>query len=338
MRNMRNVYRRYSMACATATIAIFIGFVMERTEASQAMVVPQGSLKPAPSLVVPASLGTGALPVEEEAARLPLPPMPKDYSTEIVLPGAPTVVATTDSLPKGLISEQSAAPEGNCEIELRAEAGAGAMVLLSLKAPCLSGERVTIEHGSLVFSELVGEEGVVTRSVPALAVEATFSARFANGQAASVTLEVDSLVFYERTVIRWTGNSGVELHAREFGASYGDDGHVWRGSARDISVLVGGMGGFLTELGDVRLPDAARAEVYTFPSVTAQRSGLISLSVEAEITEANCGKSISVQTERIKDGETVASREMAMDIPGCEAAGQFLVLKNLVEDLTIAQK
>lgn len=338
MRNIRNTYRRYSMACATATIAIFIGFVMERTEASQRPVsMPDGVASPATS-VVTASLGSGRLSSPKRSKRDVLPSLPNDHHGEVSLPGAPLLVAVADDLPVGFIPEEEAAPAMACDIALNAEAAAGAMVRLTLNAPCHTGERVSVHHSNLKFTEVVGDDGFLDVMVPALSGNAVFAMMFPNGDGATASITVDSLAFYDRTVIHWTGQSGVELHAREFGAGYGEEGHVWRGEARDISILIGGLGGFLTPLGNTSLAEAARAEVYTFPSLTTSQSGKIFLSVEAEITEANCGRDIVVQAEKIEGGSTASSRELQLELPGCDAVGQFLVLKNLVEDLTIAQK
>ena len=338
MPNLKNVYRRYSMACMTATIAIFIGFVMERSEAGQSPVMPQDMANGVAMPTQNASLGGGFLSAPKLPASTDLPALPRDLASDASLPVAPVLVAVAEDLPVGLIPQEEAAPALSCDVSLEAEPVAGAMVRLVLNAPCHTGERVSVHHGTLKFTEMVGDDGFMELAVPALATNAVFAAVFPNGDGATASLTVDSLVFYDRTVIRWTGDSGVELHAREFGANYGEAGHVWRGSARDISVLIGGMGGFLTPLGNPDVPDAARAEVYTFPSVTASQSGLIALSVEAEITDANCGRKIEVQSQKVASGSVTSSREMHMEIPACDAVGEFLLLKNLVEDLTIAQK
>ncbi len=339
MPNLRNVYRRYSMACATATIAIFIGFVMQRSEASHAPVTPNASGNQSTSLIEPLQLEDGLLSAPlERAAPKALPPIPKDRSAKIVLPGAPMVMAAAEDLRPDILTDGRVQASPECDTVLQVTPAAGAMVHLVLNAPCQAGERVQVQHGNLVFSDILDSQGSLDVMVPALTSVADFSVVFANGASADASAHVDSLVFYERTVIRWTGDSGVELHAREFGASYGDEGHVWRERTRDLSALVGGMGGYLTPLGNPGLPDAARAEVYTFPSVTSTQSGRISLSVEAEITPANCGREITVIANKIEAGEVTSTREMRLEIPACDAVGQFLVLKNLVEDLTIAQK
>lgn len=339
MPNFRSVYRRYSMACATATIAIFIGFVMERTEASHAPVTPNSSVPTKPPLSDPFSSleGLRSAPVER-AASVVLPPIPRDRNARVVLPGTPMVIASADEVSRETLTDGRPQAQEVCKVALQALPVAGAMVQLSLDASCRGGERVSIHHSNMQFTEVLDAAGQLSLTIPALETQAEFAVEFVNGYRTSTSLVVESLAFYDRTVIRWTGESGVELHAREFGASYGDEGHVWRGQSRDMTALVGGSGGFLTTLGDANLSAASFAEIYTFPSMTASKSGRINLSVEAEITDANCGREITVVADMIKSGEMHSSREMQMEIPACDAVGQFLVLKNLVEDLTIAQK
>ena len=82
--------------------------------------------------------------------------------------------------------------------------------------------------------------------------------------------------------------------------------------------------------------DALMAEVYTFPTLTSDSAGRIGLSVEAEVTAANCGRQIAAQTLQLKPGETLRSRDVTLDMPACDANGDFLVLKNLFEDLKVA--
>ena len=99
-----------------------------------------------------------------------------------------------------------------------------------------------------------------------------------------------------------------------------------------------GESGFLTPLGDATTPDALRAEIYTFPSGSATRSGDVVLSVEAEITSGNCDQQVEAQTLEIRKDDQLRTRNLTLHMPGCDATGDFLVLKNLVEDLTIAAR
>ena len=95
-------------------------------------------------------------------------------------------------------------------------------------------------------------------------------------------------------------------------------------------------GGALLELGDPLLGSALMAEVYTYPS-QALGEGDVKLSIEAEITTQNCGRAIEGQTLQREPNGDIRAVDLSVSVPGCAAVGDFLVLKNLVRDLTLAQ-
>ena len=164
-----------------------------------------------------------------------------------------------------------------------------------------------------------------------------FTAKFENGDALTAATSVESLSFYDRVVLQWHGGEGPELHAREFGAQYGDVGHVWRNAPRDISALADGAGGFLLRLNEDRGGPGAKAEVYTFPSGVARSYGEIAMSIEAEITQANCEQELRMHSMVLRQGRITDSHAVSVQMPECATVGEFLLLKNLVEDLTIAR-
>ena len=97
-----------------------------------------------------------------------------------------------------------------------------------------------------------------------------------------------------------------------------------------------GEGGFLTRLGAADSPDALVAEIYSFPAGTAQHGGHIALSIEAEITAQNCNSTVEAQTLELRGATGLRVRDLTLDMPDCAGTGDFLLLKNLIEDLTIA--
>ena len=137
-------------------------------------------------------------------------------------------------------------------------------------------------------------------------------------------------------MVQWIGQSGLQLHARENGADYGEEGHVWAGAARDTAHAALGQGGFLTRLGDARAAEPLLAEVYTFPSGMLQDAAQVALSVEAEVTAENCGKDVEAQTLQVSALGEMRTQDLVLAIPECDARGDFLVLKNLLNDLSIA--
>lgn len=227
-------------------------------------------------------------------------------------------------------------PEASCEITATARAVAAAMVKLTLSAPCLPQERVTVHHEGMLFSQSTDEAGRFDITVPAMAEDATFVVAFTNGDGAVAQTTVEELADFERVALQWKGDTGFELHAREFGADYGSEGHVWSGAVRDMTYAVTGQGGFISLLGDPDVPDGLRAEVYTFPARAVQNSGDVALSVETEVGNNNCEQEIEAQTLQTFSGKDITTRKLTLSVPDCDAAGNFLVLNSLFEDLKVA--
>lgn len=272
---------------------------------------------------------TSALPVPPAAFPEPAPlPIPEALPAALELPEAPAA----DMLP-----EEEAAPAFSCDYNLSAEPFAGAMVTLSLDVGCMPNERFTMHHNGMMFTQVTDESGSAEMLVPALSSNAVFIVAFPNGEGAVATAEVTTLGNYERAVVQWKDNSGVALHALEFGADYGSDGHVSSQAPRDPAAAATGNTGFLTRLGDPALAEALLAEVYTFPAGMSGQDGEVRLSVEASVTEANCGRDIEAQSLQLGRSGALKVQDVTLAMPGCEAVGEFLVLKNLLNDLTLAR-
>ncbi len=231
-------------------------------------------------------------------------------------------------------TEDAVVPNLNCEIRASGFVKKAAMVEASLSAPCLPNERVTVHHRGMMFSQTTTSDGSLTVTLPALDENAMVIFAFANGDGAVTQVKVPELRQYERTAIQWKSYAGFEMHAREFGANYGDAGHVWNGAARDSNFVKEGLG-FLTSLGDATIAEPLMVEVYSFPKGMSQQSGVVDLSVEAEVTAMNCGQEIEAQSLEVTE-DNVKIRDLTLAVPSCDAKGTFLVLNNLVEDLKVA--
>ena len=75
-----------------------------------------------------------------------------------------------------------------------------------------------------------------------------------------------------------------------------------------------------------------RDRLYTFPADPNAKAVVV---VEAPVTEASCGREILAET-LVGSGSRVTINDLAAAMPGCDAIGDYLVLKNLVPDLNIA--
>ena len=273
-----------------------------------------------------------------ELTASPLPDIPVDIFQELNMPGhgISTVAATEQEI---RIPDVVAVQGGfDCRVDLTAQASIAAMVNIELHAACLPDTRVTLHHNGLMVSELTDAQGELFVTMPALTEKAVFIADLGSGSGATAIADVPSLQFYDRVVVQWQGNAGVNLHALEFGAVFGEEGHIWAEQIGSLEKTVRGEGGFLTQMGDPDLPESLQAQVYTFPSGTASRSGDIRLEIDAEVTKANCGRDINAQSMQIAAAGQPHVQELQLSMPDCDAVGEFLVLKNVLEDLKVASK
>ncbi|ATG37365.1 hypothetical protein PhaeoP23_03283 [Phaeobacter piscinae] len=299
------------MSAATLCSALAIGLVMQHTA---------GPSRTAAAMAIPTPDPTA---ITETA----LPDLPTDAPLQldaISLTAATPEVGDSDALQ--LLRQD---PETTCEMTAEAVPGPMAEVRLTVLSLCRPGERLTIHHNGMMFSSRLDATGALTVQIPALSSSAVFIVEPKSGRGAVATTSVPDLDLVSRVVLQWAGNSGFELHAREFGAGYGSAGHVWHGAD-----LTAGRGS-VVQLGDATQLAPRLAEVYSVPRLGGDQSGAIDLTVEAEVTAINCGRDVSAQTLELRNG-SLRTRDLTLAMPDCAATGDFLVLNNLLETLKIA--
>ena len=326
-----------AMAGGTIACALGIGFFMQRGAAPVNVAPQEVPIK----LSVMAPMGEiggadGAPVVQSKLAMstavtaTPMPPRLSQPSLDgpggTVKPVAGAVIPAEPT--------QTAPANSDCTVIAKAVPAAMASIDLDVSAPCYGGERVTVHHKGMMFTDVTDANGGLSLTVPVLSEKAVFIIAFANGKGAVTQAHVPSLADYDRIVLQWSGNNGFQIHAREFGAAYGEEGHIWSGSAIDANGASGH--GIVVRLGFEDTIEPQMAEVYTFPSGTTSRKGAVALSIEAEVTKANCDRDIAAQSLELRSGSELRTRDLTLSVPNCGAVGDFLVLNNLVEDLKIA--
>ena len=316
--------------------AVAIGIVMQNSESATAHYGTRPAQMPATD--VPDTNGTTPRNAMLDVQEITL--TSAEMSPGITLPGTDsdvtTVSAPRSTLPEPVAPQASLTP--GCEILATARPVAAAMVDLTMNAPCMPNERVTVHHNGMLFTETTASDGSLSLRVPALARDAVFIVAFANGDGAVAQTTVEELADYDRAAIQWKGNGGFQIHAREFGADYGSAGHIWDGAPGDLPAAVAGESGVLTRLGDPEAADPLLAEVYSFPKLSSTRSGTIALSVEAEVTTANCGLEVEAQALELQADGKIKTQNLTLAVPDCDSTGSFLVLNNLLQDLKVAGK
>lgn len=336
--------RLITMVGGTVVCALGIGFFMQRGETA----APRDLLAPLPSPIQQKILkpSTAAFDVDETVSMgfhnvaltsvlltlaAPTLPTPKPQDAGL---GASPAASKPGLLAVPITPSDPATPQLGCAVTTTATPGPMANVDLTVSAPCFGNERLTIHHNGMMFTDVTDKNGMLSVTIPALAERAVFIVAFAEGQGSVALTTVPDLHNYDRVALQWSGNSGFQIHAREFGAAYGADGHVWSG----MSMAAPENGGSVIRLGDPDTLVPQMAEIYTFPRGASNRSGTVALSIEAEVTAENCGHDISAQSLELRGSQTLRTRDLVLSVPNCAAKGDFLVLNNLVEDLTIAAR
>lgn len=277
--------------------------------------LPQPVTRPDPGALA-AVLPDLALP---QAAPVIAPPPPA-AEMALVLPDLPP------QLPPPEVSAQAV-----CRADLTLQAGAFQTISLSIDAPCAAGQRVVLRHAGLAVTGRLSDQGALQMTLPALQAEGAVAVLFDDGAVLSGAVAVPDMAGVRRFAVQWQGDDAFQLHAFENGADYGDPGHIWDG-ARHLPVAgAASTSGWLAVLGDADVDLPLLAAVYTFPA-TGPAPEIV---VEAQVTDATCGREMLGETLTAQGGK-VAVGELTLAMPGCEAKGDILVLKNLVPDTKIA--
>ena len=327
--------RKKNLRTAASTFAVALGicFVMQYGDAVASRFQPEQEAKSpvviTPEMVVPEDVvAANSFAIPEAVIE-----MPADEGIELA-----ALNTTLSEVPAPVFDAPDVLAAPDCSVEMTADGLPMAMVALSVSAPCHPSMAVTIHHQGLMFSELTDEKGDLSLLVPALATEAFFISSFVDGEGAVASATVADLADVDRAALQWQGVHAVQLHAREFGAAYGAEGHVWNAAAREIDFSKKAEEGFLVSFGNPAIENGKFVEIYTFPSGLGLRDGSVALTVEAEVTAENCARDISAQSVQIDSGQEPSAIDLAMTMPDCDAIGEFLVLKNMFKDLTLAAK
>ena len=215
----------------------------------------------------------------------------------------------------------------DCTVRLDLALVPGAMIGVTLLAPCAPNARVVLQHEGLAVTGLTTATGSLITTLPALTTEAQVTAVLADGSKAKTELIVPDAADFRRFGVQWQGDDAFQVMAYENGADFGAKGHIYGlqpGTASDA-------GGFLQVLGNPAAPMPLIAEVYTYPKGRAP----VDMVVESAVTAKTCGRELLGETLMAAEGK-VTVNDLTLAMPDCAAIGDFLVLNNLAQDMTLA--
>ncbi|MFN3845690.1 MAG: hypothetical protein ACK4RZ_07690 [Paracoccaceae bacterium] len=319
--------RKLTLMVTTGAVALGAGHFVQQQAADRA-----GS--DAKTVVVSSVMTVAAGPeeIEPRVPQVQQPVLPAEAATDAVVEqetAAETLVAAatiSDSAP--IIPTKDAFNDdggSDCPINLDLVAQSGAMIGVSLLAPCHADQRVVLRHEGLAVTGRTSSSGALFLSLPAFTAVAEVQAAFAMGDKVTETLTMTDFDGIERFAVQWQDADAFQLHAFENGAGYDQPGHI-------SAAFTGkpGMTGVMTVLGDTSTDLPLLSEIYTFgPETTAD------VVLEAAVTETACGRELLGETIHAKNGRVVVT-EVTVAMPDCDAVGDILVLKNLLQDMTLA--
>lgn len=316
--------KRVLTGIVTMLIAFGTGHIM------QAMVAPKATA----TLEEPADV---APVLRSRDGSKPLPVPPAATLTPISLqPGLDPARARKTSPRSVLLPDDAAfSPFGlPCAPQLELTAAQSAMIEARLLAPCHVGQVVTFDHAGLEIEARTDALGMITLALPAFDETATLSAAFADGSSVMRGVSVPDASDYARVALIWEGPQVFGMHALELGARYGDAGHVWAGAPKSPDRAARGSGGFLTRFTGRRVS----AEIYSYPIHHAPGTGVVRLTVAADVTAQSCNQKVAARALQTSPVGGVSSRDVKVAMPDCDAIGQTLRLKNLFQDMRLATR
>jgi len=201
-----------------------------------------------------------------------------------------------------------------CRPEMELSALPGAMIQLSLAAPCNPGERIVIRHSGLSFSVRTQGDGHASVTLPALRSDAMVAVYLQDARLVLGKVTVPDVSRYSRFAVVWELPAELELRVTD-----GD------------RVLIGSPAPVMADeqrviaLGSASVQSPVLARVYSVPGPGL---GKADITGELRITPASCGRTLRVETVYSVAG-IATHAERAISVPLCGTTGDILVLKNL---------
>ncbi len=266
-----------------------------------------------------------------------LPTLPNTDADALGIVAQPSMLQPVElpsTPPKGSARQLDSAIGLSCGLEINAVAMPAAMVELDVVNPCQADARIEIVHSGLSITAQADQMGHLSVDLPAFENPAFITVNMPDGTGEDVLVTVPDFENFGRVAIQWAEDRGLELHAYEFAAEFGGEGHIWSENPHLPERAVSGEGGFLTQLGAADVEDPSLAMVYTFPRTAIQ--GELELAADAPITAQSCGQTTQARTLETRADGSVAVVEVSFVLPECEAIGDFVLLQNLFQDLRVA--
>lgn len=231
----------------------------------------------------------------------------------------------------GALAASVVASVTECTGKLHLAPTADGMIDLHMVTPCETMARAMVEHAGMTFTLKTSATGVAQVMLPAMTVNADVTVMFDSGLTLRESVVVPAAASHDRLVVQWQGNDAFALHVYEFGAKFGDSGHLSRANPTAVGAEVSGR---LALLGDPTVLWPMMAEVYTYPANHTWHDGSVRIETEALITADTCARDVFAENLMSTAGVVRSVAEISATLPPCDGNDGFIVLHH---DLTQMQ-
>ncbi len=185
-------------------------------------------------------------------------------------------------------------------------------VLVSLDLPCRRSEQIKISHAGLAFDLRTDDTGSAVFEMPILDYSGVIESRLRDGSAISRSIPGDDAGGINRVAVEWFDGEMARV-------SFSD------GSAKDRNIIRLGDG-----TGHV-------IDVVTKPQSARRFTAVDRLVIASQITEGNCLENRYGKVRRVLHNQPAVEYDLSIAAPGCSRIGTSMVLKNVLQDLILAE-
>ncbi len=277
--------RKSNLGMIAATVVLALGagqYLQTSTAQSAASQTPIPKTDPPPPLRLAA--GTPLTAYDPQ----PIPVMVKADP-----PPAPAPAVLPEPAP--------VAKAPDCPVTFDAFSADGAILSLSLTAPCRADQGFVLRHGGIAVTYATNAAGSFFLDLPALDAAGEVSLRFADGTEIATAAPLPDMADHQRLALQWLDGDSFTLS--------GD--------------------GAVTTLGTKATVLPMYAQIITLPAPDAVHS------IEAPVTPLTCGREMMALAVYSEAGNLTLS-DLSVAMPDCDAEGGFVVLNNPVPDMKLA--
>ena len=177
---------------------------------------------------------------------------------------------------------------GRCEnVQLATKPQPAGRIEVNVQAPCLAGRSVTFTYAGHEFIRTAGADGVLAFTLDLFEGAQPFTLRLDDGTTSDIDLSAVDLTGISKVAVLWSVPVNLDLHALEYLAPRGGEGHVWAKAPSSLEAATkasreGSRGRGFISMDDAGAGNGVHAEVYTFLHNKSQRHGAITLLIDYE--------------------------------------------------------